>query len=50
MKTQPQLGRTLQDRIMAKEEDLPPQDNGRTKATAPLEHGASTEILPVEKI
>ena len=25
-------------------------DNGRTKAAAPLEHGASSEILPVERI
>ena len=35
---------------MAEERDLPPRDNGRTKAAAPLEHGASTEILPVERI
>ena len=33
---------------MAKEGDLPPRDTGRAKATTPLEHGASTEILPVE--
>ena len=41
---------TLQDRIMENEGDLPPRDNGWTKAAAPLEHGASTEILPVERI
>ena len=35
---------------MAKKGDLPPQNNGRTKAAAPLEHGASTEILPVDRI
>ena len=34
---------------MAKEGDLPPRDDGRTKAAAPLEHGASLEILPVEE-
>ena len=34
---------------MAKEGHLPPRDNGRTKAAAPLERGASSEILPVEK-
>ena len=34
---------------MAKEGNLPPRDDGRTKAAAPLEHGASSEILPVEE-
>ena len=34
---------------MAKEGNLPPQDDGRKKAAAPLEHGASSEILPVEE-
>ena len=34
---------------MAKEGHLPPRDNGRTKTAAPLEHEASSEILPVER-
>ena len=33
---------------MAEEGHLPPQDNGRTKVLAPVEHGTPSEILPVE--
>ena len=33
---------------MAEEGHLPPRDNGRTEASAPMEHGAPSEILPVE--
>ena len=33
---------------MAEEEHLPPQDTGWTEALAPMEHGAPSEILPVE--
>ena len=35
---------------MAEEEHLPPRDAGWVKATAPMEHGAPTKILPVEII
>ena len=35
---------------MAEEGHLPPQDVGWAKAAAPMEHGALTEILPVEII
>ena len=35
---------------MAEEGHLPPRDAGRAKAAAPMEHGAPTEILPVEII
>ena len=47
-KTQPQLGRTLQDHVMVEEGHLPPRDAGRTKTSTPIEHRASSEILPVE--
>ena len=33
---------------MAKEGHLPPRDAGQTEASAPMEHGAPSEILPVE--
>ena len=33
---------------MAEEGHLPPQDAGRTETSAPMEHGAPLEILPVE--
>ena len=33
---------------MAEEGHLPPRDNGRTKASASMEHGTPSEILPVE--
>ena len=33
---------------MAEEWHLPPRDNGRTEASAPMEHGTPSEILPVE--
>ena len=33
---------------MAEKGHLPPRDAGRTEASAPMEHGAPSEILPVE--
>ena len=33
---------------MAEEGHLPPRDAGRTDASAPMEHGVLSEILPVE--
>ena len=33
---------------MAEEGHLPPRDTGRTKTSAPMEHGAPSKILPVE--
>ena len=33
---------------MAEEGLLPPRNNGRTEASAPMEHGTPSEILPVE--
>ena len=33
---------------MAEERHLPPRDAGRTEALVPMEHGAPSEILPVE--
>ena len=33
---------------MAEEGHLPPRDARQTKVLAPMEHGAPTEILPVE--
>ena len=33
---------------MAEEGHLPPRDNGRTEASAPMEHGTPSEILLVE--
>ena len=33
---------------MAEEGHLPPQDNGRTEASEPVEHGIPSKILPVE--
>ena len=33
---------------MAEEGHLPPQDNGRTEVSAPVEHETPSEILPVE--
>ena len=33
---------------MAEEGHLPPQNNGRTETSAPMEHGTPSEILPVE--
>ena len=33
---------------MAEEGHLPPRDAGRTKTSAPMEHGAPSEILLVE--
>ena len=33
---------------MAEEGHLPPRNAGRTDASAPMEHGAPSEILPVE--
>ena len=33
---------------MAKEGHLPPRDARRMETSAPMEHGASSEILPVE--
>ena len=33
---------------MVEEGHLPPQDTGRMEASAPMEHGAPSEILPVE--
>ena len=35
---------------MAEERYLPPRDIGWTEAAAPMEHGAPSEILPVEMI
>ena len=35
---------------MTEEGRLPPLDVERTKASAPMEHGAPSEILPVEII
>ena len=35
---------------MTEEWHLPPRDIGRTKASVPMEHGAPSEILPVEII
>ena len=47
-KARPQLGRTLQDHVMAEERHLPPRDARRTEVSAPMERGAPPEILPVE--
>ena len=47
-KARPQLGRTLQDHVMAEEGHLPPRDAGRTETSTPIEHGAPSEILSVE--
>ena len=33
---------------MAEEGHLPPQDNGQTETSAPMEHETTSEILPVE--
>ena len=33
---------------MAEEGHLPPQNNGRTETSAPMEHRTPSEILPVE--
>ena len=33
---------------MAKEGHIPPRNNGRAEASAPMEHGTPSEILPVE--
>ena len=33
---------------MVEEGHLPPQDTRRIEASAPMEHGAPSEILPVE--
>ena len=35
---------------MAEEGHIPPRNNGRKKALAPMEHGTPSEILPVEMI
>ncbi|XP_023877885.1 uncharacterized protein LOC111990332 [Quercus suber] len=39
-----------EQRTMVEEGNLPPQNAGRKKATAPIEHGAPTKILQVEII
>ena len=33
---------------MAEKGHLPPRDTGQTKASVPIEHGAPSEILPIE--
>ena len=33
---------------MAEEGHIPPRNNGRKEASAPMEHGTPLEILPVE--
>ena len=33
---------------MAEEGHLPPRDAERTEASAPMEHGAPSEVLPIE--
>ena len=33
---------------MAEEGHIPPRDAGRTEASAPVEHGAPSEVLPIE--
>ena len=33
---------------MTEEGNLPPRDNGRTEASAPMEHETPLKILPVE--
>ena len=33
---------------MAEERNIPPQNNGRKEALAPMEHGTPLEILQVE--
>ena len=33
---------------MTEEGHLPPRDAGRTETSGPMEHGAPSEILPVE--
>ena len=33
---------------MAEEGHIPPRNNGQTEASAPMEHGKPSEILPVE--
>ena len=33
---------------MAEERNIPPRNNGRNEASAPMEHGTPSEILPVE--
>ena len=35
---------------MAEEWHIPPRNNGRKEASAPMEHGTPSEILPVEII
>ena len=35
---------------MAEERNIPPRNNGRKEASAPMEHGIPSEILPVEMI
>ena len=35
---------------MAEERNIPPRNNGRKEASAPMEHGTPSEVLPVEKM
>ena len=35
---------------MIEEGNLPPRDNGRTEASAPMEYRTPSEILPIEMI
>ena len=46
----PQLRRTLQNHVMAKEMHLPPRDTRRTKVAPSMERQAPTKVLPVEMI
>ena len=33
---------------MVEERNIPPRNNGRKEASAPMEHGTPSKILPVE--
>ena len=35
---------------MAEEGHIPPRNNGRKEVSAPMEHGTTSEVLPVEMI
>ena len=43
-----ELERTIQDHVMVEEGHLPLRDVGWTETSTPMEHGAPSEILPVE--
>ena len=47
---QTQLGRTLQNHVMAEERHLPPRDTWQTKVALSMERRAPMKVLPVEMI